>query len=620
MTSNFVHHLQPNSAELPIANSTALFSHTSIGTPAPTITQPDHLGPIARPTTELGPPRLKRRLEYDKCDFCRQSKKKCQPSKRQWPGEKCQRCKARGLECSAPTKKTEGGSDVLIVDNNSLLTSSQQDLLHNDRAYCSLAEKSIQQMCSSLTRNICKLTTTNAEIDTIDRSDIINVLPDELQYSCRFWILHLYRGKNRFLVDVDLQNQVYDFLAGYFLCWLEALSLLRLVHDGINSLESLERLLNNMQSKSTEKLRGVVQDAKRFVLNNTTEIERFPLHIHYYAPRFPRSISMKGDDILRLPARGDSHCGEVWGTLTTTLEGHPTFVRHIAFSPCAMGKALRVPVCDDNVGAIAFLPDGNVPACAINNNKTGDWMLKLFGPDYRTEAPKLNPIRGTGFVGSIKFSPDGKLLASISDETVRLWDSSTGALMQILSDYETMSIAFSPDGRPLASAFVDCVKVWDPHTGSEIRTFVADCGDSCADTITFSPDSQLLACFLYDNSTVTILDPLTGIQRQTLVGHNNNISSIAFSSDGKLLATASFSRTVELWDPTTGRRKGTLGGRKGSTTPIAFSPDGSLLAWVAAPRLSDKWAVDLWELHNCEFSETDANSESRIKKSDRLYN
>lgn len=496
-------------------------------------------------------------------------------------------------------------------------------------------------MCSSLTRNICKLTTTNAEIDTIDRSDIINVLPDELQYSCRFWILHLYRGKNRFLVDVDLQNQVYDFLAGYFLCWLEALSLLRLVHDGINSLESLERLLNNvsvaneprrkihaktrkMQSKSTENLRGFVQDAKRFVLNNTTEIERFPLHIHSYAPRFPRSISMKGDDILRLPARGDSHCGEVWGTLTTTLEGHPTFVRHIAFSPCgkllatvlvgqtvwlwdiAMGKALRVPVCDDNVGAIAFLPDGNILACAINNNKTGDWMLKLFGPDYRKEAPKLNPIRGTGFVGSIKFSPDGKLLASISDETVRLWDSSTGALMQILSDYETMSIAFSPDGRLLASAFVDCVKVWDPPTGSEIRTFVADCGDSCADTIAFSPDSQLLACFSYDNSTVTILDPLTGIQRQTLVGHNNNISSIAFSSDGKLLATASFSRTVELWDPTTGRRKGTLGGRKGSTTPIAFSPDGSLLAWVAAPRLSDKWAVDLWELHNCEFSETDA--------------
>ena len=92
---------------------------------------------------------------------------------------------------------------------------------------------------------MCKLTGINTDISTIHRSHIDDVLPEELQCACRFWVPHLYHGKDKFLVDVDLQGQVYDFLRGYFLRWLEALSLLRLIYDGINSLETLERLVDN---------------------------------------------------------------------------------------------------------------------------------------------------------------------------------------------------------------------------------------------------------------------------------------------------------------------------------------------------------------------------------------
>lgn len=109
----------------------------------------------------------------------------------------------------------------------------------------------MRRMCSGLRRNICNLPSPNMEVGTIHRSCINDVLPEELQYACRFWVLHLSRGKVKFLVDVDLQGQVYNFLEGYFLCWVEAISLLRLVDDGINSLESLERLLNNV-SMATE--------------------------------------------------------------------------------------------------------------------------------------------------------------------------------------------------------------------------------------------------------------------------------------------------------------------------------------------------------------------------------
>lgn len=104
----------------------------------------------------------------------------------------------------------------------------------------------MRQMRSGLKRNICNLTSPGTEIDAVHRNHIDDVLPEELQYACRFWVLDLYCGKDKFLIDVDLQGQVYDFLTGYFLCWLEALSLLQWVQDGINSLKFLVLLVNDV--------------------------------------------------------------------------------------------------------------------------------------------------------------------------------------------------------------------------------------------------------------------------------------------------------------------------------------------------------------------------------------
>lgn len=110
-------------------------------------------------------------------------------------------------------------------------------------------------MCSGLTRNICQLSSPDTVIDTIQRSRIDDVLPEELQYACRFWVHHLYRGRNEFLIDEDLQDRVYYFLRGYFVLWVEALSLLQLIHVGISSLEVLESLVNDV-SVITEPGRG----------------------------------------------------------------------------------------------------------------------------------------------------------------------------------------------------------------------------------------------------------------------------------------------------------------------------------------------------------------------------
>lgn len=370
--------------------------------------------------------------------------------------------------------------------------------------------------------------------------------------------------------------------------------------------------IRKTQSTSTGKLRGFVHDAKRFVLDYRTDIERFPLNIYTCALLPLRRGLMKEINIPRLQAWSESHCGEIWGTLTSILEGHYAMILDIAFSPggkllaiassdktiklwdLATRRTLRVLAFGNLIEIIAFSPDGSLLACTFDSGQGS--TLKLLDPTTGKGLQTPNFIKSITRFRSIAFSQDGKLLASTSDEMVRLWDSATGCQLRTLSyNYEAVSVAFSPDGKLLASAWEDgALKLWDPHTGSEIITFAMHNGFDFA--IAFSPDSQLLALSSPDDSTVTIWDPALGIKLQALVGHTNNISSIAFSPDGKLLASASFDDTVRLWDLATGREQGTLVVHGKSAASIALSPNGSLLACVQNLSIS-RGAVNLWEPH-----------------------
>ncbi|MGC1310172.1 MAG: GUN4 domain-containing protein [Phormidesmis sp.] len=243
-------------------------------------------------------------------------------------------------------------------------------------------------------------------------------------------------------------------------------------------------------------------------------------------------------------------------------------------------------------------------ALALWNAQSGNQIITLHrGPALAASSqgnpPQEPTTEGHRIVGdvanAVAFTPDSQFVAAgMSYGVIRLWRTGTDEQVRIFEghDYAVRAIAISSDGQTLVSASADqTIKLWNLKTGALLRTIPVEATDGIVQTLLISADGQRLAT-VTNRNTVQLWDAQTGQLIRTLANQANQRATIplAFSPDGQTLATADTDHSVKLWRANSGARIITLKGHTQPLLGLAFSPDGQRLA------SSDGKTGQLWNL------------------------
>jgi WD40 repeat protein len=290
--------------------------------------------------------------------------------------------------------------------------------------------------------------------------------------------------------------------------------------------------------------------------------------------------------------------------------------------------------------SVAFSPDGQTLAATGDDRAIHLWRVATREP---IDLPLDSERAGTT---SVAFDPEGRILAAAGTRgTVRLWNLATGKLITELrsrSGSVVRSVTFSHDGRTLAAAEGRSgIRLWDMTTyeprdnsrvdawsiavgpdhstvaagdslgglalwnsvSDEVRTGPHFRHDAAIESVAFRPGGRTLASASRDGTirfwAVERQKPkqvgqLGESQFGRTAGHSVPVQSIAFSPDGRILASGMDDGTIRLWDVSRHERLGQIGrpltGHKRAVYSVAFSPDGRTLASAG-----DDGTVRLWE-------------------------
>lgn len=370
-----------------------------------------------------------------------------------------------------------------------------------------------------------------------------------------------------------------------------------------------------------------------------------PIVIHKNHSSRVCDIAWSPDGEFIASASEDSSIG-IWDAeekfLVAAFTGHTSAIRSIDWSPdgkrlvsASSDRTVRVwnivpqhspsilQHIDGWVWDVAWNPSGSSIATASD-----DGIIRIIDINNFTTKGLFGH---QGHVTSIQWSPDGQQLASSSrDKTVRIWNIDKEKPIYVLdAGSEAMDVAWNPDGKFIASSALDGmsdnehIKLWNTKTGEN----VGNLDGVLSTSIAWSPDGKILAsgnvtaqsgiksalkmlllsvakkknpANLADKLSLSLWD-LNYIKPDKLELHNKMnlnghdelpIWGLAWSPDGKFLASASDDKTAKVWNVKTGKSLFTISDHSLDVKGVAWSPDGKKLATASLDKTIRLWDME----------------------------